>query len=399
MNTKMVVLLGGVGAIHLAVAGLLLSGGCAPEDPPMPPGIYVPKQNQNQTSYPDDGTNPAVEPAPAYPESSVQPQTVPAGQEPVQPKGTPAAAPAPAPAPAAAAQGKDTRYVVVKGDSLWKIAHKNGLKIEELASYNSLKADARLRVGQVIYIPAAGTKGVKAKPAKTSGAKASAGKTKGKAPKKARATKSVPADGIHVVKSGENFTTIARQYGLKLSDIIQANPGVESNRLKIGQKIRLNESAAPAEIRKSPAKKAAPKAAKAKAPAKKAAAPNAEQPAAPAEESAPAAAPAENAAPEAGAEQPPSKATKNEMDDLLKPDNPTGEQEADPKALVPDKDQTIIHKDGDAEIIINSDTTVLAFCRKFRVQEDEVRRMNPALTGTNRIKAGSRIFLSGGSEF
>ena len=302
MNTKMVVLLGGVGALHLAVAGLLLSGGCAPEDPPMPPGIYVPKQNPAQNpSYQDPGTNPAAEPAPAYPETSVQPQepqAVPAAQEPAAAK----AKPAPAPAPA---QPKDERYVVVKGDSLWKIAHKNGLKIEELASYNSLKADARLKIGQVIYIPAAGTKGVKAKPAKKDGAKASAKKdgakasakkdgAKGKAPKKAgKPAKSVPADGIHVVKSGENFTTIARQYGLKLSDIIQANPGVESNRLKVGQKIRLNESAAPAEIRKAPAKKAAPKAAAKPAP-------KAEQKAAPAEDPA-APAPADNAAaPEAG---------------------------------------------------------------------------------------------------
>lgn len=397
MNTKMVVLLGGVGALHLAVAGLLLSGGCSPEDPPMPPGIYVPKQNPNQNpAYQDPGTNPAAEPAPAYPETTVQsqePQAVPA-QEPAGAKAKPAPAPA---------QAKDKRYVVVKGDSLWKIAHKNGLKIEELASYNSLKADARLKIGQVIYIPAAGTKGVKAKPAKKDGAKAAAKKdgskasakkdgAKGKAAKKAgKPAKSIPADGIHVVKSGENFTTIARQYGLKLSDVIQANPGVESNRLKVGQKIRLNESAAPAEIRKAPAKKAAPKAAAKSAPA-------AEQPAASAEEPA-ATAPADTPAPDAGAEQPPSKATKNEMDDLLKQDNPSAGQEADPKALVPDKDQTIINKDGDAEIIINSDTTVLAFCRKFRVQEAEVRRMNPALAGTNRIKAGSRILLSGGDDF
>ena len=59
MNTKLFVLLGGVGAVHLVAGALFIAGGCAQEDPPMPPGIYVPKQSANEPAGPA--------PAPAEP--------------------------------------------------------------------------------------------------------------------------------------------------------------------------------------------------------------------------------------------------------------------------------------------------------------------------------------------
>lgn len=45
----------------------------------------------------------------------------------------------------------------------------------------------------------------------------------------------------HVVAKGESFTTIAKQYGVSVDAIAKANPGVDSRRLKIGQKIRIPE--------------------------------------------------------------------------------------------------------------------------------------------------------------
>ena len=44
---------------------------------------------------------------------------------------------------------------------------------------------------------------------------------------------------IHEIEKGENTWTIALKYGLKMDDIMKANPGIDSERLQIGQKISL----------------------------------------------------------------------------------------------------------------------------------------------------------------
>ena len=128
------------------------------EDPPMPPGIYVPKQSSHDAA--------AVPPASAEPAAA---QAEPAGQAelsttaPAEPApGTAYSDPAPKAAPEAKSESRGEKvYIVVKNDSLWLIARKNGLTIEELASYNSLSPKAKLRIGQKLYIPPTGKKGVR----------------------------------------------------------------------------------------------------------------------------------------------------------------------------------------------------------------------------------------------
>ena len=44
----------------------------------------------------------------------------------------------------------------------------------------------------------------------------------------------------HTVKSGDTLGAIAKRYGKSLSTIQKLNPGVNSNKLRIGQKIRVN---------------------------------------------------------------------------------------------------------------------------------------------------------------
>lgn len=43
----------------------------------------------------------------------------------------------------------------------------------------------------------------------------------------------------YVIKSGDTFAKIARTQGFSLSDLQSVNPGVDSSKLKIGQKIKL----------------------------------------------------------------------------------------------------------------------------------------------------------------
>lgn len=66
--------------------------------------------------------------------------------------------------------------------------------------------------------------------------KTAAVKPSGKEETSAAATSS-PSGKIHKVKAGENFSIIAKKYGVNVSDIEKANPDKDSRRLKIGQEI------------------------------------------------------------------------------------------------------------------------------------------------------------------
>ena len=421
MNTKLIVLLGGIGAAHLVVGGLVLTGGCAQEDPPMPPGIYVPKQgpaqpeNGNSPAYqqPTSATDPAPAPAPAQATTSDpvqdEPIAVPAEQKPEKEA-----------KPAEGHHG-DNLYIVVKNDSLWLIAQKNGLTIEELASYNNLSPRAKLKIGQKLYIPAAGKKAIKNKPrgkakakAAPSGKKNKKGvKPAGKGKSKAKADGKLPADGIYIVKAGDNFSFIAKRYGIKVSDIEAANPGVDSKRLHVGQKLRLSANAAPV------TKKSAAKSAK-KAPKKKAAA------AKPAKktETAPAAANNDQPAPtEKKLDEPAEKKSEpaaSETDSLLNTVKPAGENKTtddkaqdapapdsvkavvpdakNPMAVVPDEDQVITGQNSKTTVIIGSDTTLAAFCKKFLVSPEVVRQRNASIPENGHLKKGMRISLIGDDD-
>lgn len=56
-----------------------------------------------------------------------------------------------------------------------------------------------------------------------------------------------PAAGLqeHTVAANESFYTIGKKYGVSSTAIAKANPGVDSRKLKIGQKIKIPERTAP----------------------------------------------------------------------------------------------------------------------------------------------------------
>ena len=62
-----------------------------------------------------------------------------------------------------------------------------------------------------------------------------------------------PAGTQHTVASGENFWTIARQYGVTAKSIENANPTIVPTKMKVGQKIKIPAKTAP-----TPAPAAAP---------------------------------------------------------------------------------------------------------------------------------------------
>jgi LysM repeat protein len=47
------------------------------------------------------------------------------------------------------------------------------------------------------------------------------------------------ADGTYTVAAGDNFSKIARKFGVKMDAIEAENPGLEPTKIKVGQKIRI----------------------------------------------------------------------------------------------------------------------------------------------------------------
>jgi len=72
------------------------------------------------------------------------------------PAGLNEVAPAPAPAaPRAAKVGPGGTYTVVRGDSLWLVARREGVTLANLAAANGIEVNAVLREGQKLTIPSA----------------------------------------------------------------------------------------------------------------------------------------------------------------------------------------------------------------------------------------------------
>jgi LysM repeat protein len=82
---------------------------------------------------------------------------------PAAPAAAPAATAAPAmaapadttAAPAPASAERPATYTLVKGDSLWTVAHRYGTTVVKLRKLNNLKKGAILQPGQVLQIPPA----------------------------------------------------------------------------------------------------------------------------------------------------------------------------------------------------------------------------------------------------
>lgn len=95
-------------------------------------------------------------------------------------------------------------YVVQKGDSLWSIANKYGVTIDELKNANNLTSNI-LNVGTTLIIP--------------------------------EKKEEVPGEySVYTVKSGDNLYNIASQFGVSVNDIIKLN-NLDSTLLSVNQQL------------------------------------------------------------------------------------------------------------------------------------------------------------------
>ncbi len=102
-------------------------------------------------------------------------------------------------------------YTVKAGDSLYSIAQKNDLTVQELKNYNNLTSDI-LQIGQTLRIPIA-------------------------------STEQVPTGNYteYVVKSGDSLYSIGQKYGFTIQDLLDYN-NLDSTLLSIGQIIKIPNS-------------------------------------------------------------------------------------------------------------------------------------------------------------
>jgi LysM repeat protein len=141
----------------------------------------------------------------------------------------------PVPAEATATSSAPQVHVVKPGDTLYEIARRHGLTVDELKRLNGLSS-SRLKLGQKLALTRAAAPPV---------AQSTASSDKSKARK---VTSSGPADNpaVHVVKRGDTLSTIARRHGLTVETLKQLN-SLANSRLKVGQRLALtgNAGAAP----------------------------------------------------------------------------------------------------------------------------------------------------------
>ena len=199
--------------LAVSVTGLvaMLIQGCKrekPSDELNPPSLDTNSIAMDTNSLANSVSNPPVvlPPAPTNP-----PVVIP----PVEPV-----------APVAAAGAE---YVVVKGDSLAKIAKKNGVTLKALQAANPGVVPTKLKVGQKLAIPAGGKT-----PADATAPAAVAGGDTGGA--------------SYTVKSGDTLTKIAKKNGTT-AKAIQAANGLTTTKIHVGQKLKIPskaEAAAPA---------------------------------------------------------------------------------------------------------------------------------------------------------
>ncbi|PYJ06546.1 MAG: hypothetical protein DME25_06410 [Verrucomicrobia bacterium] len=138
---------------------------------------------------------------------------------------TPAVPPTPpvAPEPAVPAAGA-TEYTIIKGDTFSGIASHFHLTVRALTDANPGVEPAKLQIGKKIHIPPPA-------PAATPGAIAAA------------PPETPNGEKIYTVKSGDNLSNIAHQYGTTVRAIRTAN-NLQTDSIKVGQKLKIPAKAA-----------------------------------------------------------------------------------------------------------------------------------------------------------
>lgn len=149
----------------------------------------------------------------------------------------------------------ESGHTVKEGDTLAKVARRNGVTVGELLKANKGIDPDRIAPGQRLVVPGKG-KGVAAKPevakvvAKTVAPKAVAPKAVVPKTVVKPVVKVEPkvvrseAKGEYTVRAGDSIYKLSRQHGIPVEELLRRNGLAETSTLKIGQVIRLGGGSA-----------------------------------------------------------------------------------------------------------------------------------------------------------
>lgn len=117
-------------------------------------------------------------------------------------------------------------YRVRSGDTLDKIARRNGTTVKRLCQLNGIKATSTLRVGQRL---------------KVTGSASKAAPTQSSSSAKDNASKPSASQGgtTYTVRSGDTLYSIAKRNGTTVKKLCQLNGISENSKLRVGQKLRV----------------------------------------------------------------------------------------------------------------------------------------------------------------
>ena len=155
---------------------------------------------------------------------------------------TPPPAPAPAPAPVVDTTATGSEYVVQSGDTLGKIAKRNGISLRALEAANPGVDSKHLKVKQKLTIP-----GGTGATASTSSVDTGAGA-------------GVSSDSdveLYTVKTGDTLSKIARSHGSTVKAIEAAN-GLTTTKINVGKKLKIPRKASAAPVAPAPVDNTAP---------------------------------------------------------------------------------------------------------------------------------------------
>lgn len=144
----------------------------------------------------------------------------------------------------------ESGHTVKDGDTLAKVARRNGVTVGELLKANKGIDPDRISPGQRLVVPG---KGVVAKPVEKAVVPKAAVKPVVKVEPKVVKTeeKRVAAvavgrgtSGVHTVRAGDSIYKLSRQHGIPVEELLRRNGLEETATLKIGQEIRLGGGSA-----------------------------------------------------------------------------------------------------------------------------------------------------------
>ena len=140
--------------------------------------------------------------------------------------------------PASTSYSSSTAHTVKSGDTFSSISKKYGVSVNSLIKANPKVKPSNMKLDHKLIIPR------------------SSSKTIASAPKKASISSNSSqtistSSGSYKVTKGDTFYKIARNHGMSLAALSAANPGLNPNKLQIGQTVRLSKSTSKARTAKS----------------------------------------------------------------------------------------------------------------------------------------------------